>query len=377
MEANDDYFFLDSPLLKLLLIEGGKTEHVNKLFAARNEKGEFQMFFKDLLSDAKEFFGYFRMTPATFKYILKGIEESITKYSNFRDCISAEERLAVTLRISHYAVRNIVYEMCEAIWDGFCKQHLPLPTTDQWKSIASDFYNKWNFPNCIGCIDGKHVRIRCPKETGSMFFNYKRYFTVVLQGIADANLKFIAVEVGAYGKQSDGGTFSDSNVYQQLEMNTFNISNNENIPSTDISAPFVLLGDDAYPLKTYLLKPYSRVRLNQEERIFNYRLSRARRCVECAFGILTAKWRCLKTELQLDPGKVNIVVKCLCLLHNILIDKEGISSLEIPIESATMGNGSVSRRYNHYCRNASENREVFKNYLVSLIGEVQFQYNIL
>ncbi|XP_026816456.1 protein ALP1-like [Rhopalosiphum maidis] len=154
-----------------------------------------------------------------------------------------------------------------------------------------------------------------------MYFNYKGYYSVVLQGISDANYKFIAIEVRAYGKQSDAGTFSDLNVYQRLEANTLNIPENENIPLTNISAPFVLLGDDAYPLKTNLLKPYSRKRLTIEERIFNYRLSRARRCVECAFGILVAKWRCLKTELQIDPNKIDIVVKCVCLLHNIIIDK--------------------------------------------------------
>ena len=72
-----------------------------------------------------------------------------------------------------------------------------------------------------------------------------------MQGIANANYKFITVEVGAYEKQSNGGAFSYSNVYQQFEENTSSIPENENIPSTNISAPFVLLGDDAYPLKTY------------------------------------------------------------------------------------------------------------------------------
>lgn len=156
---------------------------------------------------------------------------------------------------------------------------MSLPAEEDWKTIASDFYNKWNFPNCIGCIDGKHIRIKCPKSTGSIYHNFKGYFSVVMQAIADANYRFIAIEVGAYGKQNDGGTFADSNVYQRLEANNLGIPQNENIPSTDISAPFVLLGDDAYPLKRYLLKPYSRQRLTVEERVFNYRLSRARRCV--------------------------------------------------------------------------------------------------
>lgn len=255
---------------------------------------------------------------------------------------------------------------------------MSLPTTEEWKNIASDFYNKWNFPNCIGCIDGKHIRMKCPKKTGSTYFNYKGYFSIVLQGVADAKYKFIAVEVGGYGRQSDGGTFSDSNIYQQLEARTLNIPENENIPSTNIPAPYVLLADDAYPLKTYLLKPYSRQRLGIEERIFNYRLSRARRCVECAFGILVSKWRCLKTELQIDPDKVDIVVKCVCLLHNIIVDKEGLSSLDIPAMGLEpKNNAPVSRRYNNYGRSANDARETLKTYFVSPAGGVPYQYDLV
>lgn len=98
MEPIDDAYFLENPILKYLLMSSGKTEYVNGLLAARDNKGEYQMLFQDLLSQPIKFYEYFRMTPKTFKYILTGIEEKITKQSNFRVCISAEERLAVTLR---------------------------------------------------------------------------------------------------------------------------------------------------------------------------------------------------------------------------------------------------------------------------------------
>ena len=97
MDELDEYFFLESPLIKLVLLNGGKTEHVNQLFANRDDKGEFQMLFQELLDQPEKFFDYFRMKPATFEYILKGIEESIKKISNFRECISPKQRLAVTL----------------------------------------------------------------------------------------------------------------------------------------------------------------------------------------------------------------------------------------------------------------------------------------
>lgn len=98
MDELDELFFLESPTLKLLLLNSGKTEHVSELFVSRDEKGEFKMLFRDLCDQPERFFEYFRMTQATFEYILHGIEERITKFSNFRKCISAQQRLAVTLR---------------------------------------------------------------------------------------------------------------------------------------------------------------------------------------------------------------------------------------------------------------------------------------
>jgi hypothetical protein len=58
--------------------------------------------------------------------------------------------------------------------------------------------------------------------------------------------------------------------------------------------------------------------------VYNYRHSRARRTVECAFGILVSKWRCLKTELQVSPEHVDKLVSAACVLHNLIVDKEGI-----------------------------------------------------
>lgn len=102
MDELDEFYFFESPLFKLLLLNSGKTEHVNPLFASRDEKGEFEMLFQELWDQPEKFFEYFRMRPATFEYILKGIEAKIKKFSNFRKCISTKQRLAVTLRYEKF-----------------------------------------------------------------------------------------------------------------------------------------------------------------------------------------------------------------------------------------------------------------------------------
>nr|CAI5841785.1 unnamed protein product [Callosobruchus analis] len=303
--------------------------------------------------------------------------------------------LSFSYRISHCAILNIVYETCHAIWQCFCSTHMSLPTIEEWKNIALDFYNKWNFPNCIGCIDGKHIRIKCPKKTGSTFFNYKSYISIVLQGIADANYKFIAVEVGAYGRQSDEGTFSDSNIYQRLEAKTLNIPGNENIPSTNIPAPYVLLGDDAYPLKTYLLKPYSRQRLvGSPRRIYNYRLSRARRIVENAFGLLSAVFRIFIKPIAVKPDTTEALVFTCIHLHNFLrrhavsrkryspsgtFDIENVDTGEITPGSwrrdtaGDTGMISLKKVPRKAGNDAKLIREEFMNYFMSPEGSVSWQ----
>ena len=84
------------------------------------------------------------------------------------------------------------------------------PTIEDFEKISRAFEERWNFPNCMGSIDGKHIRIKCPTNSGSVFYNYKSFFSIVLLAVADATYKFIVVDIGAEGSASDSGVFSNS-----------------------------------------------------------------------------------------------------------------------------------------------------------------------
>lgn len=248
---------------------------------------------------------------------------------------------------------------------------MPIPTKESLDLVAENFFNRWGFPNCVGCIDGKHVRIRCPPASSSMYYNYKHFFSVILQGVADANCKFSCIDVGGYGRQSDGGVFQASPLYQNLEEGTL-MPDEKPLPYSEKSVPppvpHVILGDQGYPLKTYLLKPYNRCTATEDELLFNYRLSSVRRVIECAFGILVGKWRVLKTEIQCMPDKVDVIVKCVCLLHNIVIDKEGGGEVDSYLQDNTYDvlpdykPNEDLRRFNRPSQKAIKVRNDFKNY---------------
>jgi hypothetical protein len=107
-------------------------------------------------------------------------------------------------------------------------------------------------------------------------YNYKQFLSAVLQGVADSESRFIFIDIGAYGKQCDGGTFSAFNLYHFLEDSESTLPKPASFEGSGTEMPFVIPGDEAYPLKTYLMKPFARKDLPWEKRVFNYRLSRAR-----------------------------------------------------------------------------------------------------
>jgi hypothetical protein len=125
-----------------------------------------------------------------------------------------------------------------------------------WKRIVDEFWELWNFPNCAGALHGKHVRIQAPPNSGSQFFNYKHKFSIVLFTLVDAQYNFVIVDTESFGQNSNGGIFANSKPGEYLEKRTLNLPFGRKPPVIDFVAPYVIVGDEAFPLKTYLMRPY-------------------------------------------------------------------------------------------------------------------------
>ena len=111
--------------------------------------------------------------------------------------------------------------------------------------------------------------------------------------IVDYDYKFLYVDVGCQGRISDGGVFRNTSFYDDIENDMLKLPEPTQLPRNDGWAweqdesllPFVFVGDDAFSLTSYCMKPFPQRNLTDKKRIFNYRLSRFRRVTENAFGI--------------------------------------------------------------------------------------------
>ena len=303
----------------------------------REGRGAYHNIMADLYAtDIPGFTNYMRMTPEFFEMIKTRLEPHLARQAtNYRAPISVGEKLALTIRylatgesytslscqfrVGRSTISKFIPEVCRAIQDEFTREYLKCPTTpDQWKELEREFRIRWNVPHALGALDGKHVALKKSKNTGALYHNYKGFFSIVMLALVDGQYKFRWVDVGTEGSCSDGQIFNASQLKRRIEDGRIGFPDPAPITQGGRDVPYFILADDAFALKTWLMKPYGRRMLTREERIANYRISRGRRVVENAFGILVSRFRVMRTTIELPPATVREVVLTCVVLHNIL-----------------------------------------------------------
>jgi len=140
---------------------------------------------------------------------------------------------------------------------------------------------------------------------------------------------------------------------------------------------FCFCGRRGISFENNLMIPFARRQLNNMKRIYNYRQSRARRIVECAFGILTKRFNVFENKMLVHLDKAAVITQAACVLHNIIMDKEiNLTDIHSEIETTTLqvyqedSDQPTNRRPS---REAIEIREKFMSYFNSEIGSVPWQ----
>ncbi|XP_028395726.1 protein ANTAGONIST OF LIKE HETEROCHROMATIN PROTEIN 1-like [Dendronephthya gigantea] len=303
----------------------------------RRQFGIYDQLLVELRSeDTRCFKNFMRMVPEMFDELLARVSPRITKkHTWYRRPLEPGLKLSLTLRhlasgstysamkygwrVPHNTQSLIVKEVCQAIIDEYMSEVMTCPTTPEgWRAISDKFLKRWNFPHTCGAIDGKHIACKCPPKSGSQYFNYKGFYSVVLMGLVDADYKFIWADLGGKGSSSDAQIYNNSEIKELTEDGTIGFPVPDALPNDYQSVPYIFVGEDAFALRETMMKPYSRRDLHYEERIFNYRISRARRVVENVFGILTNRFQVLLTTMQNHPDAVKLIVKACIVLHNLM-----------------------------------------------------------
>ncbi|CAH2006294.1 unnamed protein product [Acanthoscelides obtectus] len=198
----------------------------------------------------------------------------------------------------------------------------PIGTVDtvlsgEWLCIEKGFARK--FPLAIGSIDGKHIVLDCPFNSGSEYYNYKRTYSIVLLALVDSHYNFIFADIGCQGRISDGGVFTNTLLWNKICTNSLNLPPPHPLPGSNIDVPYIFLGDGAFALSEHLMKPYpGQHNIGSEKREFNKRLSSARVVVENTFGMMTARFRVFRMPIPLQPEKATLITMTCILLHNFL-----------------------------------------------------------
>ena len=259
----------------------------------RREFGIYDQLMMELRNeDPASFTNFLRMPPDMFDELLDRVGPRITKmHTRYREPLEPGLKISLTLRhlasgnkyasmkfgwrVPHNTISLVAREVCNAIIEEYKDEVLACPNTPEgWRSISDKFYGRWNLPHTLGALDGKHVACCSPPGSGSLYFNYKGFYSVVLMGLVDADYKFIWADVGGCGSASDAQIYNNSELKQCAEDGTLGLPDPEPLPNDTEDVPYFFVGDDAFGLRPTMMKPYSQRGLQNEKRIFNYRLSR-------------------------------------------------------------------------------------------------------
>ncbi|XP_033212099.1 uncharacterized protein LOC117169709 [Belonocnema kinseyi] len=226
-----------------------------------------------------------------------GLIPMLPKYYATEDLVLS---VSIAFKIGESTARNIFKELADVLFRVLTPTNLQMPHEHRWAAICNDFLSEWNFPHCPGAFDGKHFEIKAPPNSGSLFHNYKEKFSIVLLAVCDAN---------PIGQSLRRGEL-------RLPRGTTALPG-----SVDRTLP-IFLGDGGFPILPNMMVPYGGENLDESKRIFKYRLSTARRTIENAFGILTARWRIFRRPSDLEVNSVDMIILATICLHNFLRSKD-------------------------------------------------------
>uniref|UniRef100_A0A8C3I5I3 DDE Tnp4 domain-containing protein n=1 Tax=Chrysemys picta bellii TaxID=8478 RepID=A0A8C3I5I3_CHRPI len=279
-----------------IMVAMGHVDAVERQFWARVKSTDWWDRIVLQVWDESQWLRNFRMCKGTFLELCELLSPALKcKDIWMRAAVTVQKRVAIALwklatpdsyrsEANHFGVGKstvgiAVMQVANSIVELLLSKVVTLGNVQ----VIIDGFTAMGFPNCGGAIDGTHIPILAPDHQASQYINRKGYFSMVLQALVDHRGRFININVGWPGKVHDARVFRNSGLFRRLQEGIY--FPDHKITTGDVEMPIVILGDPAYPLMPWLMKPYTGA-LDSEKELFNYWLSKCRMVVECAFGRL-------------------------------------------------------------------------------------------
>ena len=271
----------------------------------------------------------FRMTKATFEILCDNLRPSFPDQARFvREPLQLDHRVVIAVYwiassaeyrtianlfgVGKSTVRKCIHDVCTAMAENILDKYVKFPADDDLQHVI----DPWGFPNCAGAVDGTHIPIIAPESAHGDYVNREGWYSIMLHAVCDHKMN-----VGWPGRVHDARVFRNSELYYKGETNDMIPQKTKKLvcPGKEIAMPIVLLGDAAYPLKIWLLKPYTnRAILTAAQRVFNYWLSRARMTIESTFWCLKGRLRCFQKRLDVPVNFASTVVTACAIMHKVI-----------------------------------------------------------
>ena len=220
----------------------------------------------------------FRVSKATFNFILSRIEHDLQRDTIAEDPIPPAFGLAVCLYrlgrgdyfrcsiaemtgLGNSRVCGIVSEVTKAIvnnlWSDQVTRRFPR-NEEEFREKILDMEELRQFPCSWAAIDGCHIPLQCPAgglQAKKEYHNLKNFYSIVLMGMVDTRHRFVRASCGFPGNSHDSITFQSTNLWSK-------ITGGQTIPDIGkdvegVNVPPLILGDSAFPFQSWLMKPYT------------------------------------------------------------------------------------------------------------------------
>ena len=117
-----------------------------------------------------------------------------------------------------------------------------------WKKVEEKFRTRWNVPHALGALDVKHIAMKKQNRSGSEYYNYNHFFSLVLLALVDTKYRFLWVDVGSSGSSSDAQICNQRKLRRKIEDGTLGLAPPEHLGEGGPDMHYFLLGDDVFTL---------------------------------------------------------------------------------------------------------------------------------